>query len=121
MFIYRQSTGEMIYGDTPLGIGYSGFGQGKDNPAMQNIHNVGPIPEGFWRIGPLEDRPQDLGPVVMPLTPEEETETFGRSEFWIHGDSQSHPGLASHGCIILARSIRQFIADSSDDLLEVLP
>lgn len=43
----------------------------------------------------------------------------GRSGFLIHGDSIAHTGQASHGCIILPRSVREQIAASGDDELEV--
>lgn len=44
---------------------------------------------------------------------------FGREGFLIHGDSIVHMGQASHGCIILPRSIREQIAASGDDEIEV--
>ena len=100
-------------------MGYSGYRKGKDNPGMQNIHDVGPIPRGFWHIGPAHDDPH-TGPITMDLIPYPGTETFGRDLFRIHGDSKSDPGNASHGCIILARDIREKIASSSIQLLEVV-
>jgi hypothetical protein len=56
----------------------------------------------------------------MNLDPIDETDTFGRSEFRIHGDSISNPGAASHGCVILNRIVRNQISDSGDELLRVL-
>jgi hypothetical protein len=52
--------------------------------------------------------------------PDRGTETFGRSEFRIHGDSIAHPGMASHGCIILPRAVRDAIWRSGDRALEVV-
>lgn len=111
MWKYSQTTGNLYINgdDVPIAVGYSGFGQGKDNPDLQDVHNVGPIPVGLYNIGPAYDHPE-LGPVVMNLEPTITTNTFGRSEFRIHGDSKEHPGSASHGCIILPRSIRDWIA-----------
>jgi len=59
----------------------------------------------------------------MRLTPESGTETFGRSGFLIHGDLAGEVGkdLASDGCIILARDLREEISDSNDWELTVTP
>ncbi len=45
---------------------------------------------------------------------------FGRSGFLIHGDSVSHPGEASEGCIILDRNVRETIANDDDKYLVVV-
>jgi hypothetical protein len=118
MYKYSQSTGTLTQDGKFIATGYSGFQDGKNNPALQNVPNVGPIPQGLYRIGSARDTATH-GPVVMPLTPEEGTETFGRSGFLIHGDSLLHPGGASHGCIILRRDIRETIAASGDTQLTV--
>lgn len=55
----------------------------------------------------------------MALTPVGHV-ALGRSHFLIHGDSVSHPGGASEGCIILNRTARQTIASSGDNELEVI-
>jgi hypothetical protein len=101
------------------GWGYSGAGEGKNAPAMQSVHNVGPIPVGLYDIGDPVNTPRH-GPFVLPLTPHAENEMFGRSEFLIHGDSIEHPGTASEGCIILNRIVRNTIHDSGDNLLRVV-
>ncbi len=124
MWIYAQSTGELFQedGDTPstVAVGYSGTGEGKNNAAMQQIHNVGPIPRGFWKIGDPEcvETVGPHGPFVLPLTPEDGTVTYGRDGFLIHGDSYGHPGQASHGCIVINRHVREAIAASQ--LLKVV-
>lgn len=100
-------------------LGYSGHGEGKNNPALQETPNVGPIPYGLWRIvGPPFDTPTH-GPFVMRLEPCEGTQTFGRDGFLIHGDSKIAAGTASHGCIVLPRATRERIWDSGDHLLTV--
>lgn len=121
MFGYNQTNGILSRSGAVIGTGYSGHGEGVNNPAMEKIPNVGPIPRGMWNIGPAATRP-DFGSVVMSLTPQEGTDTFGRGGFLMHGDEVAHPGeeLASHGCIILPKSIRQFISDSGDTQLEVV-
>jgi type VI secretion system (T6SS) effector TldE1-like protein len=117
---YAQKSGELQQDGKPVATGYSGAGAGKNNPAMQNVRNVGPIPEGDWTIaGPPADT-TDHGPYVLKLNPAVGTETFGRSGFLMHGDSKEHPGCASHGCVILPRAVREQVWTSGDRELEVL-
>lgn len=100
--------------------GYSGIGEGKNNPAMESVHDVGPIPRGTWRIdGPPEDTIAH-GPYVLKLTPIGNTNTLGRSGFLMHGDSKEHPGLASHGCTVLPRAVRERVWESGDRQLVVV-
>jgi Protein of unknown function (DUF2778) len=51
------------------------------------------------------------------LTPDPSNDMCGRSGFLIHGDSVSHPGDASDGCIILSRAEREAIVKSGIKLL----
>lgn len=120
MWIYVVRTGRLFQNDAYKATGYSGIGVGKNNPHEQDKHNVGPIPVGAYIIGRERETTETHGPVVMPLAPVAYSETFGRSAFLIHGDSVSHPGEASHGCIIVPRPIRDEIASSTDRLLIVL-
>lgn len=119
---YEQSTGKLSKDGVLVDAGYSGFGSGLNNPDAQQVPDMGPIPAGSWAIeGPPFDSPSH-GPYVLRLTPAEDTETFGRSGFLIHGDEVAHAGehLASHGCIILARATRSRIWQSGDSSLEVV-
>jgi hypothetical protein len=93
-----------------LGEGYSGNGAGLNNPAMESVHNHGPIPRGAWTIGPFHDDPGGKGPVVAHLMPIAITETFGRAGFMVHGDNQALNHSASEGCIVAPRFIRDQIA-----------
>lgn len=125
MFRYEQTTGKLriddgLDDDDFVGVGYSGFGANKNNPAAEMIHNEGPIPRGMWTIGEMILSTPLHGPFVMPLEPQAGTETFGRSGFLIHGDSIVNPGQASQGCIIMDREIRLIIAHSPDKTLEVV-
>jgi hypothetical protein len=121
MWTYQQSTGKLTDVDgVLLATGYSGFGEGKDNGAMQAIHDVGPIPQGIWSIGAPYTDPEK-GALVMALTPSATTETFGRSAFLIHGDSIHNPGQASKGCVILSHATRLAISESDDTILQVIP
>ena len=90
--------------------GYSGFGAGKDNPAMEGVQNIGPIPKGRWIIGNGFDGP--LGKPEFRLTPAPGTNTHGRSAFLIHADSSRHPGRASEGCIVCSLNARRQIGRS---------
>lgn len=128
MWTYEQASGKFSQDGVYLVTGYSGWddgdnisepGEGKNNPDMQAVKNIGPIPVGQYTIGPAYDTATH-GPIVMRLTPKQGTETFGRSGFLIHGDSLRAPGTASHGCIILPRKIREQVASSGDTDLEVV-
>lgn len=126
MFQWHQSSGELWrVGDdgnngTFVSKGYSGAGEGKNNPAYQRVHNVGPIPQGKWNIVSLTEENTSHGPYVLHLAPCDGTDTFGRSGFLIHGDSIPHPGTASQGCIILPRNIRESVWASGDRDLSVI-
>lgn len=100
--------------------GYSGYMEGKNNPSMQDIHDVGPIPKGAWLIGEILHDGGHMGPNVLPLRAMPGTDTFGREGFFIHGDSIHDPGDASRGCIILPLWARLRIAGSGDRALVVL-
>ena len=118
---YQQSTGNLTDPDgNQVAQGYSGHGPGLDNPAMQDVHMVGPIPQGSWSIGTFFDDPGGKGPIVTHLTPAPGNDAFGRSGFMIHGDNPAANHTASDGCIILARPFRQVISASSDRALVVV-
>ncbi len=119
MWTYEQSKGKLSHNGVFVATGYSGFGEGKNNPSKQAEQGVGPIPQGLWHIGAPFDSP-DHGPYVLRLSPAPETMTFGRSGFLIHGDSLEHPGLASRGCIIMPRNIREQIHNSNDGSITVI-
>jgi len=121
MWIYQQSSGKLKQDGNFVGVGYSGLGNGLNNSLMQDVPDVGPIPVGTYEIGEPFDT-DTHGPFVMRLTPTGPTYTFGRSGFLMHGDSIENAGqhLASHGCIILARPLRNLVATSGDDQLTVL-
>lgn len=117
MYTYSQKTGVLLWNGCFMGCGYSGAPAGKNNPAMQNVKDVGPIPRGKYTIGPAFDAPVQ-GPVTMRLAPDPANEMFGRGGFLIHGDTEP-PGFASLGCIILPHAIRAAIATNRDDELLV--
>jgi Protein of unknown function (DUF2778) len=115
---YSQTTGQLTLNGHPVAVGYSGKGPGRNNPQLEQARNVGPIPRGHYRIGPAHAHAAK-GPVTMNLTPVGHL-AHHRTAFLIHGDSRSHPGDASEGCIILTPAIRRRIAASGDYVLEVV-
>jgi hypothetical protein len=46
MWTWHQSSGDLSHDGSHVAHGYSGAGDGKNNPAFQRVHNVGPIPQG---------------------------------------------------------------------------
>lgn len=115
---YYQASGKLSHDGADVALGYSGAGEGKNNPAAQETHNVGPIPRGNYTISGPHDTVTH-GPYVLPLTPDPANEMFGRSAFLIHGDSVVHPGTASEGCIIMPRAVREQVWASGDTSLTV--
>lgn len=116
---YRQSTGELSRDGIFFARGYAGYGEGKNNPAMQTVHDIGPIPTGKWRMTAMMDLPAN-GPRCIRLAPMEGTQTWGRDGFLIHGDSLARPGMASHGCIVIGRTQRELMWMTEDRVLEVV-
>lgn len=121
MWTYQQISGKLFNPDgAVVGIGYSGYKNGVNNPAMQGVPFTGPIPCGFYSVGVPYDSVHS--PFTLPLSPFQENEMFGRSEFLCHGDLVDQPGqrLASRGCIILSRDVRESIWNSSDHVIHVV-
>jgi Protein of unknown function (DUF2778) len=121
MWIYEITSGRLRdKNGLGVGFGYSGYGPDKNQVVDEDQKDLGPIPEGQYGINSPRDTDKH-GPYVMPLTPYATTDLKGRpGGFLIHGDSVLHPGTASHGCIILARSVRQKIWESGDHDLTVV-
>src|SRR5581483_6610552 len=105
---------------TLLESGYAGNGAWKNDPEATNIHDHGPLPAGLYFIGTPHDDIK-VGEFAMALTPDPGNVMFGRFGFFIHGDSEDHPGQASDGCIVLSRWAREAIAASDDKDLLVVP
>lgn len=118
---YEQSTGKFTDPNGKLQAkGYSGQPPHVNNPDSQFLHDFGPIPEGYWQA--VEMLPESShGPFAIRLEPYPNTNTFGRSGFFIHGERLQPPvGFASEGCMILSRDIREMFWQSSDhDVLVV--
>jgi len=121
LWVYSQSSGIMLHDGIYFATGYSGIHEGLNNPNMQHVHSVGPIPRGLWVMGPDYHHPK-LGACTMNLLPKPGTEVFGRTDFRIHADLRLFAGkhIASHGCIIHVKTERMRIAASHDRDLEVI-
>ncbi len=127
--IYDQKTGMFRDADQKvIYLGYAGLGAGVNNPAMENVPNIGPLPRGFYTIGKLVTTDPRFGPTWLALTPSPGNKMFGRGGFLIHWNTHDanpndmiFPNDASHGCIILYDgSFIARIAASPVNLLEVV-
>lgn len=121
-WVWKQGTGELFLRGspvtTPFATGYAGLGEGRNNPNLQCVQDIGPIPRGGYTIGPARDTP---APLSLPLTPDASNDMCGRFGFLIHGDSRRFPGRASDGCIIIAeRAKREEIRASGITRLVVI-
>jgi len=120
MWRYEQSSGKLTDSTGFLvARGYAGRGVGKNNPEMQSVHKVGPLPVGKYIFGTPVPY-SHLGPFAIPLIPDPTNEMFGRGDFYMHGDSIDDPGNASDGCMIQSHPIRDLVWNSDDHELEVV-
>jgi hypothetical protein len=121
MWIFEQSSGRLYQDTDPetVFLSYAGHADGKNNPDLQHVANVGPIPIGFYEVGPPYESPNN-GPYVLRLTPAPENEMHGRAGFLIHGDSRAKLGSASHGCVVTSRPARQSVWLSGERQLKVI-
>jgi hypothetical protein len=122
MWTYDQSSGAISHNGVPFANGYSGKGfhpsQGRNNPDLEHVPNVGPIPRGRWRMTEHHDSLGTVGPFVITLVPVGHN-AHGRSEFRIHGNNRQNN--ASEGCIILSPiGPRRAIWNSGDHDLTVV-
>lgn len=109
-FVYSQDRGILWLrnGDQTerYGVGYSGHPPFVNDTGAEALAARGPIPRGAYRmVGPFDH--VRLGPCVFYLDPMKGTDMHGRSGFFIHGDNEYGNRSASHGCIVLARAIRE--------------
>jgi RHS repeat-associated protein len=134
-WVYHQSTGLMNHADNQTGFttevcrGYAGNHFGLNNPLAQDIpggsadSNAGPLPQGGYAIGPLQDNVTSNGtllPDSMRLIPDPTNDMLDRSGFLIHGGNMKTRN-SSQGCIVLPRDCRITIGSSNDKVLRVVP
>jgi hypothetical protein len=117
---FSQSTGFVTKDDgTFVAKGWSGNDyrpkenptriQGRNNPAMQDKHCVGPLPRDMYRVGPWEPH-AELGQLSASLTSMGVGESFGRDGFYIHGPGGDDPANCSMGCIVIPHDARVAVA-----------
>ena len=110
MFTYEQATGRLLDpSGNLLGQGYAGHGAGVNNPSMQGVAEMGPLPRGKYKIGEPYTNPH-TGRVTMNLEPDAANQMFGRGLFRIHGDNPLGNRSASEGCIVVPLGVRMAIA-----------
>ena len=105
---YEQISGKLFDEDTLIGIGWAGHLEGKNNPAMQSVKGIGPLPVGNYTIGDPVDGTH-LGPTAFPLVPDPTNNMYGRSGFYLHAIAIEHPELSSDGCIVMSRNVRAYV------------
>jgi len=116
---YCQSTGRLENADhSRLFTGYSGNGEGLNNPQMDQVRGIGPLPAGTWTCGPLYDHPE-LGPDVRNLIPGPDAHAPERdlSTFRAHGDNAKRNKSASHGCLVLPHEVRVVELQTGDQIV----
>jgi len=119
MWVYSQSSGQLWSPDLKkLAEGYSGHKKGKNNPEMEEVVSVGPIPRGLYVIGQAYSS-RAVGPLAIRLEPHLH-DAHGRTALLFHGDSRKYPGEASKGCIIVGRAVREKIHNSDERVLLVI-
>lgn len=101
-------------GQVMTGKGYSGYGADRNKAASQDKEDLGPIPEGNWRLREIMDSDyrNDLKRPIYRLEPDPGTkERFGKDKIdrkpysmLIHGGRD--PQTSSRGCIILDKETR---------------
>lgn len=125
IYTYEQCSGKLFDGSGEfIGVGYAGGNCGKNpegvnNPAMQEMRSVGPLPQGLYSLGAVVEG-SHLGVFAIPLMPDPANEMFGRSAFYCHGDNKLGNQSASEGCIIMPPSIRRMIYAGIDSKIRVV-
>jgi len=136
---YNQFTGRLRCTDDSTGNvvvntqAYSGGNLGKcplcvNNPFAQGFRYSGPIPTGYWSMGPCFtaiSREGNPMPETIPLTPQiggSSPYAFGRSPgLEIHGGRQNGALTASEGCIVTpSRAPRHAICQAGGGTLHVI-
>lgn len=108
-WLYVQSTGELFRPDGSFcAAGYSGRGDGLNNPIFQTSVNEGPIPQGLYDLGKVDE---EKGPFTIRLSPHSGNTMYGRSGFLVHGDNKEVNHSASEGCIVMCLLARIELAN----------
>jgi RHS repeat-associated protein len=116
---FSQSSGHFRCIDTVSGRiiadadGYAGRGEGRNNPNMQDVPFVGPLPTGVYDMYPAWNSPT-TGRVTIPLKhqggPKDFPPTRSPDLMRIHGPNPDHPDDSSKGCIVVPKNARVPVA-----------
>lgn len=122
LFVYSQGWGNLYRDSEVIGTGYSGHGDGLNDPAYEAVHDVGPIPAGLYRMTEYREDDPHTGKGTIVLEPEPGTDTHGRGGFRIHGDNAAGNRSASHGCIVIGNAAfrKEKMWNTGDRLLSVV-
>ena len=116
-WVYSQSTGRLEHVQANLSFKcYSGKGEGRNNPSLEAVACVGPIPRGNWIMCGIRND-GSKGPFRIVLMPSGHN-AHERSAFELHGDNATHD--ASEGCIIHSPRVDREIIYSTDINLTVI-
>jgi len=128
MFTFEITTGNFRAPNSSLfGKGYSGNGDGKNNPAWEAIKLHGPLPTGLYTAVKMIEHDPHLGWYAIHLKPDASTRikiiSYGRDpdSFYWHGDDIDHPGEASDGCLVSMRSMRLDFWGQEDHVIQCIP
>ena len=102
---------------------YSGrWPDGFNNYLMQHVHDVGPLPLGFWTISGPPFNDAEHGDYILRLDPDRNTDVFGRSGFLWHGKPLPPRDIrtGSKGCLCSAYQTRMRVYQSGDTRLLVV-
>lgn len=123
-YYYYQNTGRFFGGKEESGaeiqtFGYSGAGQGYNNPDYQCRGSVGPLPASTYEVAFCKNVMHQSAhrPCSFYLRPLSAIQVCGRDDFFIHGcgcctedDSKVPPKIGcSEGCIIISYENRKKI------------
>ena len=107
----------MAQSPTPKTSGGLTCSQGAGERTL-NGRVAGPILQGRYTVG-RQFHSSVTGPGAMRLAPNPGTQTYGRKDFEMHGDSIRHPGEASEGCIIMPPAVRKLVDALPDSTLTI--
>ena len=105
MTCYDDRTDERYYDETGYSGRDDGSKKGRNNPDMQDVKDIGPIPRGLWYWG------SPIGGGYNPLVPAPGNTCFDTRRncytFFSHRDNSAHTYSASKGCIVLSDKRRR--------------
>jgi hypothetical protein len=123
MWLYLSRSGALLR-SLPTGhreivaYGFAGRREGLNDPDLQHVKGIGPLPEGLYTIEAPHDS-ATTGPYTLRLVPHPNNRMFGRSSFAMHGPNKAAPAESSHGCMVFEITRRRLTWESGDHTLKV--